>query len=429
MKNSKLLVLFLILLMIAVSSCEKKQSDALKIISYGDSQEINTYINMFREENPDIKVNYLDYEEEYGSDGLTKIKTDIVSGKNCDILISAPDFDVSQYSNKGMFSDLKKFEGFDEIKEKLLPNIYESIDDDGKIYSLYPNFYLTGVKLAKQKNIDENDWNKANILKLLDECIENETNLLGNHSDSFYQQMISQMIEFDMIQNNHLDEEWYKSLFEKCKLLAEIEKNNRPDYDNERLYREDKVVCCRNDIMTFDEYYYYEKAIFGDKICVLDSVNEKNTVNISSSFVISVFSISEKQQEAWDFIRFFFKDDIQKTTMSNYSFPVFKNAFNDLFEAAVSKDVVDPNGKVIGEKDGKVFFDNKEIDIGIPQKSDLKDFYDLLTSINTKSVWSVDIRNVINENMVKYFNNTISTDELYKNVNNIVLMYWGETRS
>ena len=110
--------------------------------------QVRTHILDFNRTNPTYRIEVRDYSE-YNTDedynaGLTRLTTDIVSG-NAPDLIATDQLPVNQFSGKGLFEDLWPYiEADTELggRSGVVEEFFNAISLDGKLYTLYPSFYL-----------------------------------------------------------------------------------------------------------------------------------------------------------------------------------------------------------------------------------------------------------------------------------------------
>lgn len=82
----------------------------LTLACYYLDWEVRKYVVEFNKSNPDYRITITDYsqydtDEDYTA-GITKLNTDIVSGKMPDILLLNDNIPVESYAAKGLFEDL-----------------------------------------------------------------------------------------------------------------------------------------------------------------------------------------------------------------------------------------------------------------------------------------------------------------------------------
>lgn len=429
MKNRFFSIFLLLVIFTNITGCtaSKKNPDKVIIAGYGIDSEAQTYINFCRKAHPEIKIEIKDYQE-YGTtdDALKQLKLDINAGNCGDIFISSKYFSTD-YSKFGIFQNLNEIQGFEEIKAQMLPNILKSIETDGNIYSCYP-FFTLHCHAAKKDTVNAEQWNRKGILNLLRSAVNNDINFFGNNSDTQIQNVIISEICHDYDNGNSLDKDWYSQFIEIGRQLAEIEKNSDVDYSDELIFKKDKVICREVNIDSFENYYYLEKAFFDDDISLLGDAYDENTISINAELMFSILSNSSNKESAWTVLSYFMSDEFQKTIAKTDNFPVFKNAFDTMYDNSVQEYYIDENGNQTEKKDGIYIINGMDVKFDLPTEKDLKEIYDVLTSVDQIQNQNYNLRKEMLGLISASFDSDKKCEQIIDEINNAYQLYMSETQ-
>lgn len=117
----------------------------LHIYSLEDNADLRQIISLFQQTYPECYVKYEVGLSGIGSanveDKIKKLNTAMLSGSGPDILIT-DGLNESNYSSKGLFTDLTSLAEGMTGEDALIPNFVEALKQDGKIYSIPAAFYI-----------------------------------------------------------------------------------------------------------------------------------------------------------------------------------------------------------------------------------------------------------------------------------------------
>jgi len=137
-----------------------KEVVTLAIPEFGFSETwLQLYITDFNRTNPDYTIEVVSYMDNFSNDeyedALKRFNIDIGTGKLADIT-AFPRFGVSIYSytSKGIFVDLYELmeNDPDTNKNDYLPGVFEALEMDGKLYTIFPIFWLSTI-VAKTSEV------------------------------------------------------------------------------------------------------------------------------------------------------------------------------------------------------------------------------------------------------------------------------------
>ena len=427
----KIYLFFSILVITSLVSCKGSpkhtNKTVLNISGIGISEEETNIINNFKASHPDITIEINDYSK-FGSEAITKLNLDISTGNIGDILVAGKYTDVNNLINKDLLWNLEEAAGFEELKNSIMPCIFETVKQDNGVYSLFPEFTIN-CYVSKSDILNEQMWDKENILSTLDSFIADKKNLFGEYSKSYMEDIFISLINDD-IQNNNakFEEDFYINLLDKFYRLCEIENFSSDIYSDDYNYRNNNIICKKEIIMNFDGFYTIEKGIFNSELSFLGIPTKLNTIDYSVSTEFSIFNSCKNKKEAWEFISYYFTDEYQTNLCYEaMSFPVNQKAIDRMYEMTLMHSYVNSNGENLGNKKNICVLNQSEIDIGIPQNEDMSKYMDLLTSIHTIGRRNYSVYKIILSTFDDFWNQKLTSEEAYSSIISSLLLYLSET--
>lgn len=363
------------------SSCKKNaRSNTLTISGIGISSE-SGIINLYQEKYPEVELIINDYIQ-YGSEAVDHLNADILSNKAGDVLITKGDIDIDRLIDNDVLLNLEEDESFRLISEKLIPCVINSIKSQNGIFFVFP-FFNIECFFCKSKFIEEEEWNRTNLIEIINKFSATNQNLFGDHSDKAFENIISECIIED-IKHEKFDNnlEYYINLIEACRNAYNVSINSSVDYANDYNYINENIICQSEIIFNLNDLYLAENGYFKDEISVLGTPEDQNTLKLGCGYYLSVLNNSNHKPEALNFIKTVFDDKYQKKiSYEGMDFPVKKEAFDNVKELAVSNYIYDEYGNQMGKNENIITLNEDEINLKIPKRAQIERYSDLIFDI------------------------------------------------
>lgn len=304
----------------------------------------------FNKSNEEYRISILDYEALYGTDddwqaGVTRLNTDIVSGKVPDILLLNYSMPVDSYISKGLFADLKPFIEKDEAFsiEDFMPNVIEACSVDGKLYSLVPSYSIDTL-VAKTSDVGkERGWTVQDVKDVLASKPEGTQLLMNVDRDTMLQYCFtlagSQFIDWESGSCNFNSDGFIQMLEFIATFPEEVNWEAMPDnfwdtYDS--MWREGKVIANFASIGDLRNFNSLEKGTFGEEITMIGFPSSDGDGSaIWPNLQLALSAKSKNSEGAWEFLRTFLTDDYQKSL--EYGFPLSVKHLDQKVEEAMKK--------------------------------------------------------------------------------------------
>ena len=402
--------------------------------------EVRRYVVEFNKTNPKYRIQIRDYsqyntEEDYSA-GITRLNTDIVSGKMPDILLLNDFLPLESYMAKGLFEDLYPYIDKDEElnREDYFPNVLKAYENNGKLYRLAPKFTVYTVT---GKTVDvgkRTGW----TLQDLREVIASKPESMEVFSEMTRESMLDYSIR--MTGNQFIDwesgecsfnSESFISLLEFAKefpeMLPEDYYDNTLQGDWNSWFREGKVLLDRTVLYGFSSYNYTKKGTFGEDITMIGfpSENGKGS-SIAAELELAMSSKSRNKEGVWEFMRYFLSDEFQGKI--EYEWPLsMKQVDNLAKEAKKRPSYEDENGNLV-EYDDVYYLNGEEVPISPMTQEEVDEVVAFIKSVDQLYTNHQDLMNIISEEAAPYFTGQKSVKEVADIIQNRVQIYVNENR-
>lgn len=412
-----------------LASCGKQADNqsVLEITGIGISGECG-FISEFQAKNPDIKVVLNDYSDDAAPDtGIKRLGASIASENGGDIVIFNRFLDADNFIDKGMLMDLNELDCIKERKDDILPNIIESYEKDGKMYSMTTGFNIYAFA-CKADTISAEDWNINDFCSTAAPFIKNGDDLFANHSQSCYEQMFYDLAassgSAEYVQNNF---DKLTAMLDSMKEMLNISNSIGNFNFAESCYADDTVLFNDTYIGSFDTYYTLKKLYFNDEINLLGTPAEESTLRIAPEIEFAVMNDAKNKEAAEKFISFYLSDEYQTSNMlSGYYFPVISSVLDKEYEHTLSDKLYDQNDNVVGDKENIEFIGNQKVDIGIPSEDDIREMYDIVRSVKGIEKTDAVIYSIVSEKINDFWSGAISSEDYLSEVIDKLNTYYSE---
>lgn len=401
---------------------------------------VRKYVVEFNKTNPNYRVRIVDYSQ-YNTDedytiGVTKLNTDIVSGKMPDILLLSNELPVESYKAKGLFEDLYPFMDKDEEinREDYFPNVLKSYENNGKLYSLFPGFVVYTVAGKTSDVGSQEGWTLEDLERVMASKPEGTEAFPEATRESmlFYsiEMSGSQFIDWESGKCN-FNSEGFISLLEFMKSFPETLPEDyyddpaRGNYDS--WFREGKVLLNRMVLDSFYSYNYTKKGMFGEDITLIGFPGESGMGSVLSvDMQLAMSSRSKNKDGVWEFFRYFLMDEYQGNL--NYGWPISMKHVDALAKKAMERPFYeDENGNKV-EYDDYYYINGVEIPISPMTQEEVDEVVGFLQSVEEHFSNSQELINIITEEAAPYFAGQKNVNEVADIIQNRVQIYVNENR-
>ena len=362
-------------------------------------------------------IELIEYSEKYdnANDAHKAFNLDILDGDKIDgILLYG--ITKRDFMEKTVLEDLNAYFAKSSIvsKDDFLDCVASSwMDQNGKIYSIYTGFELSGIFC--DKNFDMNAFTEyLNV--------ENPKRLLFAEKDAGI--VVRQLLKYSG--NQYVDQDKKTTHFDKKfkNLIKIVKKQNDCKYVTQNDYPEILLVENRADIMldniTFPYSYFFYEYLLGENFKNIG--NNGKAIIVPNAFELGICEKSKNKEGMYDFLDYIFSDDYYYgNQMGKWEFPVLKSFMNDWkLKLTAKEDYTDRFGDLITVHD----FDYAvgDVNTSIKRVSDNK--YESMNKMVEEAIYIEPLPdkylNIIEEETQYYFTNQRTLEETVNNIENRV---------
>lgn len=404
-----------------------------KILTIGintemDSIELKGMVAKYMKEHPDtiIKMNQYDYKEEFVSDYLKKINTDIISGKGDD-LIPTDYLPMRKYAKNGVFENLNDYikKDKDFNIENYYQNVFESLKIDENYYAI-PFKFMMGALVAdqalldqKNMNIEKGKWNRENFMNVLRK-ISKEEGIYGLPKMSkgelfelFFSGEVAQFIDYEN-KNTNFNSESFKTLLKDIQTI----------YD-EKLMDENMDIMEINKGANGKIGFIHQKNISVNRLTEVKNMIENFRLypyptsdgQGGYAFTANAYGInanSKNKDLAWEFLKYINSEEVNK---EDYLFSMGMNK-NMMIQA------LNETKKL--EKKESIYLEDIVLYAFPLTDEEVKNTNDALENMKINKTLEPQINTILKESIMKYFAKEMTQEELIKTLDNKISTYLNE---
>ncbi|MCL2078539.1 MAG: extracellular solute-binding protein [Oscillospiraceae bacterium] len=374
---------------------------------------------------------YNDYESEDGwNAGLTKLSTEIISGKVPDIL-DVSSLPYKQYVSRGLLEDLYKFIDSDPdfSRDSFVPGVFKAAEIDGGLYQIFSSFGINTLighpsvvgpelgwtmdefraVLAANPNADmplgmwltKDSFLSTAVALSIDEYIDWTAGTTNFNSQDFIH-----LLEFANTFPTEFD---YNALSPRTVVVGEGSGVITSDIavGPGDIMSEDQLIATGRQIMAqiglydFWSYTYY-RSLFGGQLAFKGFPTEnRNGHSLNVNTALSITAGAKNKEGAWEFVRTSLEKDWQLAY--SWGFMTNKEAFDYMVEDHMKREAEEilwraQYGYEASYQQTPLTYD------------DVNRIFDLLGASSGTAGWNTDesLLNIIRENASDYFNGQIS---------------------
>ncbi len=401
-----------------------------------------------------IVVNdYSEYntEDDYTA-GITKLNTEILSGKVPDLFLVNDNMPVDQYAGQGVIADLYQFLDNDAelSRDQLVQPVLKALEKNGKLYELPTAFYVQ-TAFGLNKVVGEYEtWTLADLKDAMTK-LQPDASVLSPYTtkSDMLQQCITRNIAafVDWTTGTvNFDSPEFAALLEFCnEFPAEFDWENydwQTDGDTQTRINTGMQLLNTCTFASFDDYLYQCSGYDGGIKFVgypSEDGTSGNTFYKQTSFAIS--AVSPNQDAAWAFVRAQLLAQTQESE-NNYMwcFPIMQAAFDAMLEAAMTPEYqLDENGEIMYDDNGeplkypKVTYgeatdggETRTVEIYELSQEDADIILDLIENTHAVYAFDQDIMNIITDETAAFFAGEKSAEDTAAMVQSRVNLYVAE---
>ena len=390
----------------------------------------------FNKTNPDYRIQVTDYsqyntEEDYEA-GLTKLNTEIISGKVPDIL-DVSNLPMDQYAAKGLLEDLYTYIDSDSelSRDGLVTEALKAMEVDGHLYQASSSFGISTLMGDPDVVGTEPGWTFDELKAVMEAHPE------ASAFSPYTTQDTILYYSYLMNQSQYVDWQTGECKFNSDDFIAMLEfVNTFPkeyDWENEEyvdemeLIAQGKILLSFANISSFDDISKNSAQFGGDVTYIGFPSSEGCGSVLTVDGGLAMSSASAHKDGAWAFIRTVFTEDYQK--QNTWQLPTNRAIFEMRKEEAMTDDVsVDENGNETIVPRFTFGMESGEYDVYAMTQEQYDQFLSLLNLIDSTVSYDTSIIEIIREESASFFAGQKSAKETADVIQSRVSIYVNEQR-
>ena len=413
---------FEIITLVKTPRSEVKKKTTLTLATMWMDYNLKKELLKFNKSSSDYRIEITDYsefntDEDYTA-GMTKLNTEIISGKIPD-LIDISNLPIKQYAAKGLLEDIYPYiEGDSELsRDDLMPGVIKAVETDGKLYQLVSSFSVMSIVGAPDVVGTEMGWTMDEMQEIINAHPEADYPF-GSYMtrDSIMQYLC--MLNMDKYMNWQTGECSFNSdEFKKLLTFAnsfpeKIDESDEGTYiDPGVMIQDGRQLFSIFSASDFQNYQYY-KAQFGGAITFKGFPSDSGSGNVAQiNGGIAMTSSCKDKEGAWKFMRTLLTEDFQENL--NWGYPISKKAYDKkLAEAMVQEYTTDENGNKIKVSNGGMSMgDGAVVEFYAITQEEADQITALINSVDHTASYDQSLLNIISEEAAYYFSGEKTVDQ------------------
>lgn len=413
-----------LVLLTPVPALELPDRIILKLATFWFGSDLRHVVEQFNRKSTTHRIDVIDYST-FNSDedwrlGLLRLNTEMITGNRPDIL-DIRFMPIQNYASKGLLVDLYPFLDADPelSRDDLLENLLIASEIDGSLYRLIPAFEL--ITMFGNPGI-LGDYPGWTVEEFLDVILDNPQaeRPIGNNGTKMA--LLSFLILNNM--DEYIDIQSGTAFFDNDDFIKLLEVANtfpaEIDYNISKFHAvpDGRQIMDAGRIGLLD--FQINRVLFGGELILKGFPTKERDGNVLSPYTNLAITIScEEPDVAWEFIRMYLQEDIQRDIIPNWLFPMSKY----IFEEVITKKI--PIGGGVGASDGI-----GELHLKAEEMNLTDDEIDYLRSIILNSTRIVNddrtILDMVQEGASDFFNGRNTAADAARIIQNRVTIYLSE---
>lgn len=394
---------------------------------------------------------YNDYRSEDEADwtaGLTKLKTEIMSG-NVPDLLDLSQMPVGQFAAKGILEDLYPYiDGDPELSRgDLMENVLAAFERDGKLYNTLSTFYILTAAGPSDIVGDKPGWTMDQFSAAFAELKAMNPEATAFDQYVTRDDMLRYCLYLDM--DSYVNWDTGECSFDSpgfVKLLEFVKSfPTEFDWENYEWSGESQVnyrianglqMLSTTGVSDFEDYQYQLQIFQGRPFTFIGFPTEYGTGNmfLSTGSAFGMTSKCANKEAAWEFLRQFFTEDYQEDL---WGLRTNKNAFEKKLKNAMTVEYQrDENGNYLLDEDGNrievdrgsYWANGEEVKIHALTQDEADQIMELINTTTKTLNMDESMTNIVKEGAAPFFEGQRGAEDVAKQIQSKAILYVNEKR-
>lgn len=418
-----------------------RDKKVLTLACAGLDWNVRNRVVKFNKSSEEYRITIQDYASLYNSEndydaGITRLNTDIASGKVPDILVVNSFMPIESYISKGLFEDLKPYieEDAELDISNYMPNVLEAYSVDGKLYQLVPSYTIRTLVAKTSEVGQDRGWTVREVNELMSAKPDDSEFLNEIDRQTMLQNCMSasgsQFVDWESGVCSFDTDSFIELLTFLKQFPEKIDEAMYTDayWENyNSMWREGRVVAMMYSVSDIRDYQYVQQGIFGEQITMIGypTGNGDGSV-IMPAMQMAMSAKSSCKEGAWEFLRYYLTDEYQDAL--SYGLPLSTKKLDAMGEEAMKNPTyTDEDGNEVEMQD-YYYLDGVEIPINPMTKEEVENFKKVLYSFNQVYHYDENLIQIIEEEAAAFFSGQKSAEDVAAIIQSRVKIYVNENR-
>lgn len=421
----------------------------LTLATMGMSSETRAMVMNFNRTNKDYFIEIQDYSEfntpDDASAGLTKLNTEILTGKMPDLLDVTDALPLRQYAAKGYLEDLWPYIESDPDlgRESVMERALQSAEIDGRLYQVFSSFSLDTLVGPSAIVGDRTGWSlpdlKAAMEKMPPDCgIVGQNETRSSIFASLFSRNLDSFVDWDT-GTASFDSPAFREILEFCASFPAQPGASDDGLDAKTRAVEGRQLLLFGRVSSLTSVKIDRELFDGDVTYVGypdgQGIPARFATGLETGGGLALSSACKDKEGAWSFLR----RTLLPTGLDFFpsGFPISRTDF----DAAVARDMeveyaTDENGEIITDENGEPVLLNmgrgllggRWIDLMPITQADYDQAMDLYENAGPLLRQDKNIYNIVQECVGGYFAGDRTLDDTIGAIQNRVALYLNEQK-
>ncbi len=419
------------------NASEVKEKEEIVYGAMWLGSDIREMIIDFNKSNDQYRITVKQYASDDYETGLTQFNADLTTG-NCPDIIDLSSIDFHQYASKGVLEDLYPYMEKSGIqKEEYLENILKAFEQDGKLYGIMPQFYISTTAAKASLVGEKSGWTLTEMLDFVEENDPENVFDYSTRTSIFYYCIynnIDEFVDWETGKCSFEGEEFIRTLEFAAKFPEEYDYSQEREEGTSAKLRSNKLLLLQTAVSSVQEYQMLN-GVFGEEVSYVGYPNNERKGNLiqPANGSIGIAAKSKQKDGAWEFVKTMISEEFQDELVSehgNYGFPVKKSSLEKQFELDMKANYYeDENGVQVESAKTSWGYDDFSMDIYAATQEEVDGVKALIASCE-KISGNVDnqLVNIITEESEAFFKGQKSAADTAGVIQNRIQIYVNENR-
>ena len=418
----------------------------LTLATMGLSRDTRARAMEFNRTNTEYRIEIQDYSEFNTADdvsaGLSKLNTEILAGKMPDLLDVTDALPLRQYAKKGYLEDLWPYIESDPDlgREAVMERALQSAEVDGKLYQVFPSFWLQTLAGAPSAVGDKTGWSladmKAAMAQQPPDCgllDQNETR--ASVLENLFADNLDQFVDWDS-GTAHFDSPEFREILEFCASFPAQPGTVDDGLDKLTRAAQGGQLLLKSNLLSLPQVMI-DRGLFGGQVTFVGYPGVRGSgARFLTESGLALSSACQEKEAAWDFLRKVLLPTGEDTYIN--AFPINREDF----DRAAAKDmkveyVTDEHGEPVTGSDGEpivvgegsyVYLGGLAIPMGPVPQEDYDQFMGVYNNAESLRRRDENLWTIVQECTGPYFAGDKRLEETAEAIQNRAALYVNEQK-